>query len=107
MFALPEANQAFLSTPTRMLASDDQQKRHSAGRATSGAQAGARRAHELPEVATALPISLAATALALFVLGLAKGKVARLALLRSGLQVLVIGGASAGVGYLIGTGVAG
>jgi predicted membrane protein (TIGR00267 family) len=59
------------------------------------------------EVATALPISLAATALALFVLGLAKGKVARLALVRSGLQVLVIGGASAGVGYLIGTGVAG
>jgi hypothetical protein len=45
--------------------------------------------------------------LALFVLGLAKGKVARLTLVRSGLQVLVIGGASAGVGYLIGAGVAG
>ena len=59
------------------------------------------------EVATALPISLAATAVALFGLGLAKGKVARLALVRSGLQVLLIGGASAGIGYLIGTSVAG
>jgi hypothetical protein len=49
-----------------------------------------------------LAYALAATAVALFVLGLAKGKVARLALVRSGLQVLVIGGASAGVGYLIG-----
>jgi vacuolar iron transporter family protein len=59
------------------------------------------------DVRTALPISLAATAVALFVLGLAKGKVARLALVRSGLQVLVIGSASAGIGYLIGTSVAG
>ena len=59
------------------------------------------------EVATALPISLAATALALFVLGLAKGRVARLALVRSGFQVLLIGGASAGIGYLIGTSFAG
>ena len=59
------------------------------------------------DVRTALPISLAATAVALFALGLAKGKVARLALVRSGFQVLVIGGASAGVGYLIGTTVAG
>ena len=58
------------------------------------------------DVATALPVSLAATAVALFILGLAKGKVARLALLRSGLQVLLIGGASAGIGYLIGIGVA-
>jgi len=57
-------------------------------------------------VATALPISLAATAVALFVLGVAKGKVTRLALVRSGLQVLIIGGASAGVGYLIGISVA-
>lgn len=54
-------------------------------------------------VATALPISLAATALALFALGVLKGRVARLALLRSGLQVLVIGGLSAAIGYVIGT----
>lgn len=59
------------------------------------------------DVRTALPISLAATALALFVLGLANGRVTRMALVRSGLQVLLIGGASAGVGYLIGISVAG
>ena len=54
-------------------------------------------------VATALPISLAVTGVALFVLGLIKGRVARLALLRSGIQVLLVGGASATIGYLIGT----
>jgi len=54
-------------------------------------------------VATALPISLVATALALFALGVLKGRVARLALIRSGLQVLVIGGLSAGIGYAIGS----
>ena len=54
-------------------------------------------------VATALPISLAATALALFGLGVLKGRVARLALMRSGLQVLIIGGLSAAIGYVIGT----
>jgi VIT1/CCC1 family predicted Fe2+/Mn2+ transporter len=58
------------------------------------------------DVATALPISLAATAVALFGLGVAKGKVARMAVIRSGLQVLLIGGASAGIGYLIGVVVA-
>lgn len=52
---------------------------------------------------TALPVSLAATGVALFALGVAKGRVARLALLRSGLVVLAVGGASAGVGYLIGS----
>ena len=54
------------------------------------------------KINTALPISLIATAIALFSLGILKGVVARLALLRSGLQVLIIGGASAGLGYLIG-----
>lgn len=54
-------------------------------------------------VATALPISLAATALALFGLGLPKGRVMRLAILRSGLQVLVIGGLSAAIGFAIGS----
>lgn len=55
------------------------------------------------EVGTALPISLGVTAIALFALGLVKGRVARLALVRSGLQVLLIGGASATIGYLIGS----
>ena len=50
----------------------------------------------------ALPLSLASTGVALFALGVLKGRVARLALLRSGLQVLVVGALSAGVGYLIG-----
>jgi VIT1/CCC1 family predicted Fe2+/Mn2+ transporter len=53
-------------------------------------------------ISTALPVSLVATAIALFSLGVVKGVVARLALFRSGLQVLIIGGASAGLGYLIG-----
>ncbi len=53
-------------------------------------------------ISTALPVSLVATAIALFSLGIIKGAVARLALIRSGLQVLLIGGASAGLGYLIG-----
>ena len=53
-------------------------------------------------VDTALPISLAVTGVALFVLGLVKGRVARLALVRSGIQVLLVGGASATIGYLIG-----
>jgi VIT1/CCC1 family predicted Fe2+/Mn2+ transporter len=54
------------------------------------------------KISTALPVSLLATAVALFSLGILKGVVARLALFRSGLQVLLIGGASAGLGYLIG-----
>ena len=53
-------------------------------------------------VSTALPISLAVTGLALFALGLVKGRVARMALVRSGIQVLLIGGASATIGYAIG-----
>ena len=53
-------------------------------------------------VNTALVISLGVTAIALFALGVMKGRVARLALLRSGVQVLLIGSASAGIGYLIG-----
>lgn len=51
---------------------------------------------------TALLVSLVATGFALFGLGLFKGRVARLALLRSGLQVFVIGGVAAGIGYVIG-----
>jgi vacuolar iron transporter family protein len=51
----------------------------------------------------ALPISLVCTGLALFALGVLKGRVAHMALARSGAQVLLIGGASAGIGYLIGS----
>jgi len=51
---------------------------------------------------TALAASLAATGLALFTLGVVKGKVASLQLVRSGLEVLLVGGVSAGLGYLIG-----
>ena len=50
----------------------------------------------------ALTISLACTLLALFSVGVAKGRVTRLSLLRSGLQVMIVGSISAGVGYAIG-----
>jgi VIT1/CCC1 family predicted Fe2+/Mn2+ transporter len=53
-------------------------------------------------VATALPSSLAATALALFGLGVTKGRVTGTGLARSGIQVLLVGGASATIGWLIG-----
>lgn len=53
-------------------------------------------------VGAALGVSLAATGIALFALGVLKGRVARMALVRSGIQVLAVGGASAGIGYLIG-----
>jgi len=51
----------------------------------------------------ALPISLVTTAFALFALGVVKGRVVRMALVRSGIQVLCIGGSSAAIGYLIGS----
>lgn len=54
-------------------------------------------------VGTALGASLAATALALFGLGVLKGRAARVAIVRSGTQVLLVGAVSAGIGYLIGT----
>jgi VIT1/CCC1 family predicted Fe2+/Mn2+ transporter len=53
-------------------------------------------------VGVALPISLGCTLVALFALGIIKGSVARQRLLAAGLQVLLIGGVSAGVGWLIG-----
>ncbi|HSP73905.1 MAG TPA: VIT1/CCC1 transporter family protein [Gaiellaceae bacterium] len=53
-------------------------------------------------VGTGLVVSLAATGVALFSLGLVKGRVVGSALLRSGLQVLLVGGASAAIGWLIG-----
>jgi VIT1/CCC1 family predicted Fe2+/Mn2+ transporter len=53
-------------------------------------------------VSTALVVSLIATGLALFGLGLVKGRLVGMALLRSGAQVLLVGGASATLGWLIG-----
>jgi vacuolar iron transporter family protein len=50
----------------------------------------------------ALTISLLCTMLALFSVGVAKGRVTRLSLRRSGLQVMVVGSVSAALGYLIG-----
>jgi VIT1/CCC1 family predicted Fe2+/Mn2+ transporter len=50
----------------------------------------------------ALAVSLVSTLLALFAVGIAKGRVTRLSLLRSGLQVMIIGSLSAGVGFAIG-----
>ena len=50
----------------------------------------------------ALAISLTCTLLALFSVGVAKGQVTRLSLLRSGVQVMIVGSVSAGVGFAIG-----
>jgi VIT1/CCC1 family predicted Fe2+/Mn2+ transporter len=56
----------------------------------------------LPLMWTALGASLACTLAALFALGLVKATVARQSRRRGGLQVLLIGSASAGVGFAIG-----
>jgi len=50
----------------------------------------------------ALVVSLACTLLALFGVGAAKGRVTRLSLRRSGVQVMIVGSVSAGVGFAIG-----
>jgi VIT1/CCC1 family predicted Fe2+/Mn2+ transporter len=50
----------------------------------------------------ALVASLACTLLALFAVGAAKGRITRLSLLRSGVQVMIVGSVSAGVGFAIG-----
>jgi len=54
------------------------------------------------DMSTALVVSLLCTLVALFILGIAKGKVARLALFQSGAKVVVIGGVSAGIGFAVG-----
>jgi vacuolar iron transporter family protein len=56
----------------------------------------------LPLMTPALAVSLACTLVALFVLGVRKATVARQSRLRGGIQVLLIGSASAGVGFAIG-----
>ncbi|HET8980174.1 MAG TPA: VIT1/CCC1 transporter family protein [Solirubrobacteraceae bacterium] len=51
---------------------------------------------------TALAVSVACTLVALFALGVVKGRVGRQRAARAGLQVLLIGGVSAAVGFAIG-----
>jgi VIT1/CCC1 family predicted Fe2+/Mn2+ transporter len=50
----------------------------------------------------ALVVSLACTLVALFSLGVVKGRLARIAIATSGLQVAIIGSLSAGLGFAIG-----
>jgi vacuolar iron transporter family protein len=56
----------------------------------------------LPLITPALVVSLACTLVALFALGVVKGRVARMSILRSGLQVAIVGSVSAGIGFAIG-----
>ena len=56
----------------------------------------------LPLIGPALLVSLACTFVALFALGVVKATVARQLRLRGGLQVLLIGSVSAGIGFVIG-----
>jgi len=56
----------------------------------------------LPLMAPALTASLGCTLVALFALGVAKGRIARQAWLRAGAQVMLIGSLSAAVGFAIG-----
>ena len=50
----------------------------------------------------ALAVSVVCTLVALFAVGIAKGRITRRSLMRSGFQVMVIGSVSAGVGFAIG-----
>ena len=56
----------------------------------------------LPLIAPALIVSVSCTLLALFALGVAKGRIARQFWIRAGMQVMLIGSASAAVGFAIG-----
>lgn len=56
----------------------------------------------LPLMAPALLTSLVCTLFALFGLGIAKGRIARQAWHRAGIQVMLIGSASAAIGFAIG-----
>ena len=56
----------------------------------------------LPLIAPAMIVSLFCTLSALFALGVAKGRIARQVWIRAGLQVMLIGSASAAVGFGIG-----
>ena len=54
-------------------------------------------------VRNALPVSILLTVLALIIVGFVKGRLANLRLLGSIIETVVVGGASAGGGYLLGT----
>jgi len=54
-------------------------------------------------VKTALPFSLVLTFIALVIVGIIKGKLASLNLFRSIVEILIVGGLSAGGGYLLGS----
>ena len=54
-------------------------------------------------VRNALPVSILLTVLALVIVGFIKGRLANLHLVRSVVETVVVGGASAGGGYLLGT----
>ena len=56
----------------------------------------------LPLMAPALITSILCTLFALFALGVAKGRIARQAWRRTGVQVMLIGSASAAIGFGIG-----
>jgi predicted membrane protein (TIGR00267 family) len=53
-------------------------------------------------IPTALPLSIFLTIVALIVVGIIKGRLANLNLVRSSLEIVVVGGASALGGYLLG-----
>jgi vacuolar iron transporter family protein len=53
-------------------------------------------------VPRALPVSIALTVVALVIVGIIKGRLVNLNLVRSVLEVVVVGGVSAGGGYLLG-----
>jgi VIT1/CCC1 family predicted Fe2+/Mn2+ transporter len=53
-------------------------------------------------VQQALPVSIALTVVALIIVGIIKGKLAQLNLVRSAAEVVVVGAVSAGGGYLLG-----
>ena len=54
-------------------------------------------------VERAFPVSLGLTLVALIVIGVVKGKLAQINLLRSVAEIVLVGGVSAGGGYLLGT----
>jgi VIT1/CCC1 family predicted Fe2+/Mn2+ transporter len=54
------------------------------------------------DISTALVVSVGCTLVALFALGILKGRVARLSILRAGIKVAVIGTVSAAIGYAVG-----
>lgn len=54
-------------------------------------------------VRSALPVSIALTVVALIVVGIIKGRLAKMSIVRSVVEIVVVGGVSAGGGYVLGT----